>query len=134
MIDQLRKWLQPALDAGGNTHSFEDILAAVERGDMQLWRGPNGAAVTEVVNFPNKRVLHVFLAGGDMAQITDFQESAAAWARELGCDALTLSGRLGWQRALKRHGWRATQIIMELPLWQADFSAAARPRGQSPNG
>jgi hypothetical protein len=82
-------------------------------GEMQLWQGPRGAAVTLITDFPQKRVLHVLLAGGDMQQIIDFQESAAAWGKSHGCTQMTLSGRLGWQRALKNHGWRVSGVIME---------------------
>lgn len=111
-----RRHLQPALDAGGNTHSFEDIILSVLKGDMQLWHAPKGSAVTEVIDFPRKRVIHVFLAGGDMAQIIDFQQSAAAYGRALGCSQMTLSGRSGWQRVLKAHGWQPTQVLMEVAL------------------
>ena len=53
------------------------------------------------------------MAGGDMQQIIDFQESAAEWGKAHGCTQMTLSGRLGWQRALKNHGWRVSGVVME---------------------
>lgn len=77
---------------------------------MQLWTGPKGAAVTMIYDFPQKRVLHVFLAGGDMDQIKDFEESAALWGRGMGCTEMTLSGRRGWARELE--GWRPIQTVM----------------------
>ena len=112
-IAQLKEWLCPALDAGGNTHSFTDIITGVIKGDMQLWHGPKGAAVTLITDFPQKRVLHVLLAGGDMQQIIDFQDSAFTWGKAHGCTQLSLSGRAGWQRALKDHGWHTSGVVME---------------------
>ena len=108
--DQIREWLQPALDRGG-THAIEDIEKEVATGHMQLWVGERGAAVTQILDFPRKKVLHVFLAGGEMDQITDFQESAWIWGQSQGCTAMTLSGRLGWKRVLR--DWTAKSVEME---------------------
>lgn len=127
-----RKWLQPALDRDGNKHNFEDIYLSVLKGDMQLWQGPRGAAITQVIDFPNARVLHVLLAGGAMQQILDFEESAAAWGRSIGCTSMTLNGRMGWQRILT--GWDTTSVMMERPLWQADCSADQRAKPAYRNG
>ena len=60
-----KAWIESALKKGGNTHDFKDIVDGVMSGDFQLWMGSNGCAVTEIVVYPNKKVLHVFLAGGD---------------------------------------------------------------------
>ena len=109
-MEQLRQWLQPALDRGGNTHSFEDVINEIRAGSMQLWTGPEGAAVTMIYDFPQKRVLHVFLAGGSIEQIKDFEESAAAWGRAHGCSEMSLSGRRGWTKALE--GWRPVQTVL----------------------
>ena len=63
-----RKWIQSALDKGGDTHDFVDIVDGVQSGHMQLWSGANGCAVTEILVYPNKKILHVFLAGGEKGQ------------------------------------------------------------------
>ena len=34
-----RKWIQLALDKGGDTHDFVDIVDGVISGHMQLWSG-----------------------------------------------------------------------------------------------
>lgn len=107
-------WLRGAIERGGGTHSFQDVMAKVLAGDFQLWVGPDGAAVTQVVDFPQKRVLHVLYAGGEMQQIIDFQESAATWGRALGCSEMTLSGRMGWQRVLK--DWTPQSVVMSMEL------------------
>ena len=65
-----KEWIQSALDKGGDTHSFIDVVEGVLSGHMQLWSGEKGCAVTEIVCYPNKKVLHVFLAGGKLEQIS----------------------------------------------------------------
>jgi hypothetical protein len=108
-----REYIEAALEYSGGTHLFEDIEAGILSGKMQLWSGPNCAAVTEVIEYPRKKVLHIFLAGGDMAGLLDMMDSAEAWGRTQGCTSLTLSGRRGWSRVLDPHGFKPVLIVME---------------------
>lgn len=110
-VERCRPWIEAALQHSGGSHSFEDIQAGIASGVMQLWPAPKGCAVTEIVQFPQKRVLHIFLAGGEMAQLFDMIESAAAWGKVQGCAAITVAGREGWKRALK--GWAFHSVTME---------------------
>lgn len=112
----LIKWLRSAIERGGDTHTFQDVMRKIFAGDFQLWLGPEGAAVTQVIDFPQKRVIHVLYAGGKMGQIIDFQESAAAWGKAIGCSEMTLSGRFGWQRVLDKHGWKPQTVVMGLEI------------------
>lgn len=107
-----REWIQSALNKGENTHSFVDVVDGVMSGNMQLWSGENGCAVTEIVVYPNKKVLHVFLAGGKLEQITDMMDSAVEWGKAQGCDGMTLSGRKGWVKVLKDYGWEQQQVVL----------------------
>lgn len=109
--DQVRGWLQPALDLH-DTHDIEDVEAAVASGHMQLWVGERGALVTEITRYPKLKTLHIFVAGGEMDQCLDFLPSLYAWADMQGCDRVTLSGRVGWKRVLADHGWKQAGITM----------------------
>jgi len=107
-----REWIQSALDKGGDTHGFVDVVDGVMSGHMQLWSGAKGCAVTEIVVYPNKKVLHVFLAGGKLEQITDMHQDAVKWAKTQGCEGMTLSGRKGWLKILNKDGWKEQQVVM----------------------
>ena len=104
-----KDWIESALKKGGRTHDFKDIVDGVLSGHMQLWMGTNGCAVTEIVVYPNKKVLHVFLAGGDkgygIKQITDMHDDAIAWGKLQGCNGMTVAGRKGWKKVLQSRGW-----------------------------
>lgn len=104
-----KDWIESALKKGGETHNFKDIVDGVLSGHMQLWMGTNGCAVTEIIVYPNKKVLHVFLAGGDkgygIKQITDMHDDAMAWGKQQGCDGMTVAGRKGWKKVLQSRGW-----------------------------
>jgi hypothetical protein len=112
-LERCRPWIEAALEYSGGTHTFDDVVDGITSGRMQLWPAPRGCAVTEIVLHPRKKVLHVFLAGGDMDQILDMIDSAAAWGRTQDCTALTLAGRLGWQRVLDKHGFTPVLVTME---------------------
>lgn len=113
ILQHCRKWIEDALEYSGGTHTFDDVVSGITSGHMQLWPAERGCAVTEIVDFPQKKVLHVFLAGGEMDQLFAMIDSAAVWGREQGCTSMTLSGRLGWQRAMKPLGWEPKMIVME---------------------
>ena len=108
-----REWLQDALDVGGNTHSFIDIAEKVVSGHMQIWAAEKGCIVTEIIVYPNKKVLHVFLAGGKLEQITDMEDHVIKWAKTQGCLEMSLAGRLGWKKVLKNRGWEEKSVILQ---------------------
>lgn len=113
MIEANRKHIEAALEYSGGTHLFEDVERGILEGRMQIWPAPNSCAVTELVEHARKKVLNVFLAGGDMDELIDMIESAAAWGGTQGCTSLTLSGRKGWERALSKTGFKPLHIVME---------------------
>lgn len=115
-LDRCREWIESALEYSGGTHLYADIVDSVLGGSMQLWAGEKGCAVTEIIVYPRKKVLHVFLAGGEMEQIIDFQTSAEEFARINGCNALTLAGRKGWSRVLTKHGWSESFTVLNREL------------------
>jgi hypothetical protein len=113
-LTRCREWIEAALEYSGGTHDFMDIVDGVLSGHMQLWAGPEGCAVTEIVVYPKKKVLHVFLAGGKKEQIIDFQESAVQFAKMNECESMTLAGRAGWKRVLDKHGWDEAFTVLEM--------------------
>ena len=116
IMDQLvrcKNWIEAALAYSGGTHSFQDIVDGVISGRMQLWAGDSGCAVTEISVYPKKKVLHVFLAAGDMSQIIDFQDSAIQFAKMNGCDSMTIAGRSGWKRVLDKHDCHEQFVVLE---------------------
>jgi len=104
-MNDCREWIESALAYSGGTHDFRDVVDAVMTGHMQFWEAPKGCAITEVITFPKKKVLHIFLAAGEMQQIVDMDESAVEWAKSIGCDAVSIAGRRGWKKVLEHKGY-----------------------------
>tara|TARA_R100001377_G_C3112974_1_gene83266 strand:+ start:56 stop:415 length:360 start_codon:yes stop_codon:yes gene_type:complete len=111
-LERCKVWIESALEYSGNTHIYEDIVTAVIEGKMQLWPAENSCWVTEITVYPRKKVLHVFLAGGNLDEILDMHDSVVQWAKEQGCEGMTLTGRKGWVKALQHNGWKPQQLML----------------------
>jgi hypothetical protein len=112
-LEKARPWIEAALEYGGGTHEWEDIVKSLCEGKMQLWVGDKSAAITEILSYPKKKVLHVFLAGGDMNELISMINDASEWGKLQKCVSMTISGRRGWERVLGKVGWKAKMIVME---------------------
>jgi len=111
-LQRCRPWIEAALAHNGGTHSFDDVAAAIGTGVMQLWPAPRGCLVTEIVAFPRKTVLDVFLGGGELDQLADMHRDVIAWAKTQGCTEAVITGRRGWVRAFKKHGWAEQSTVL----------------------
>ena len=101
-----------ALARAGGTHTYEDVLQSISVGDMFFWPASKSCMVTEIVQYPRLRALHVFLAAGDLAEIKNMESSLISFAKSLKCSALSMSGRKGWTKALKELGWQESHITL----------------------
>ena len=115
-IERCLPWIADALEYSGGTHTPVDVAESILRGTMQLWPGPEACAVTEIVVYPRRKVLHVFLAGGNMDKIVDMQKSAEEWGKTQGCTAMTIAGRKGWSRVLADNGYREQFVTLAKEL------------------
>ena len=79
-LEKCRPWIEAALEYTGGTHYFDDIVESIAKGTMQLWAAPRGCIVTEIVIYPRKKVLNIFLAGGELEQILDMDNDVKEWA------------------------------------------------------
>lgn len=112
--DRCRGWLLAALEPGCGTEA--DLLADLTYGRAQLWAGERAALVTECVEDALGPCLHVWLAGGDLKEIMMLKPGIEAWGRGRGCERVTLDGREGWARVLRRHGYEQNGIELERRL------------------
>lgn len=113
-FERCKPWIAAALEYSGGTHTIEHIRESVLRGDLQLWPGDKSAVVTEIEQYPLKRILNFFLAGGDIAELERMGPGIEQWAKEKwGCSSAKLTGRQGWQRTfLRGSGYRPQWVVM----------------------
>lgn len=110
------KRLEKALKIGGNTHNPADIWAAVKEGKMQAFQNGESVAVTEVVGYPQKRVIQVVLAVGNLNEVLGLIPEMEEFGRKHGCSSIRMFGRRGWSKVLSRIGWKPPGVIYEKVL------------------
>jgi hypothetical protein len=109
-------WLEQALEHGEGTHDLGDVLSSLLSKDRQFWPGTKCGGVTEIIDFPKKRTLNIFLAGGEPGASEELKRmlpSIEAFARAAECSEVTLSGRKGWLRSfMAEAGYREVSVTM----------------------
>lgn len=117
-IESYQPQIEAALQYSGGTHTFADVRDAVHAGQMQFWPGPRSAIITEIVVYPRKKVLNLFLGAGVMEEIEAMFSGIEAWGASQGCSAASATGRHGWERSfmVKTHGWTPTHVVYSKDL------------------
>jgi hypothetical protein len=112
-LAEARPRLEAALAHASGLFSIDDIEAMVLNEDGQLWHSEGFSGVTEIIDYPQKRVVHVHLAGGKMAALKDAIAPGGdldRFAGIVGAQAITINGREGWARVLVDDGYRVSSV------------------------
>lgn len=104
-LERCRPWIEAALAHNGGFFAWDDVVQALQDGKLQFWPAPRGCIVTEIVTMPRRKVVNVFLGGGELEQLANMHDAVIDWAKAQGCTAATIHGRPGWERAFKPLGW-----------------------------
>jgi hypothetical protein len=108
-----RHWIEAAIATGPAIETIDDVERLLACGRYRLWSGRAAAAVTEITEFQQRRILTVLHGGGDLAELLDEIEPAlCAFARSQGCDGIMGLGRRGWERVTTGRGYRLAYIAM----------------------
>lgn len=106
-----------ALALGGHTHTRQDIADGVKSGRFQYWGDDECCLVTEIVEYPRKRVLHLFIAAGNLERLLEhYLPTVKQFASDNGCSSLTSVSRKGFLRRFPAYGFRPKCITFELEL------------------
>jgi len=109
-LERCKPLIEAALVHCNGTHEWDDIVAGIASSKMQLWAAPRGCIVTEIVVYPRKKVINIFLAGGELDQIMDMEHDIGQWAKSHGCTGGMMTGRLGWKKPLTENGWKLQHV------------------------
>jgi len=88
------------------------LLVAVDQGDIL------GAAVVQLFNLRTGKVVYVLTTAGDKLDlwVAPMVERLLDLAVIYGADHVTMTGRPGWARALRKYGFKTDQIQMKLEV------------------
>lgn len=114
-IEGARSYIEAALYYANGSHTFEDVATEVGAGTMQCWLGQASVIITEIVQYPQYRVLNFFLAGGDRSELEAMYPAAEEWGRVQGCKRAVMLARKGWEKTfiVKKEGWTPTLVAFE---------------------
>ena len=79
--------IESALDFSGDTHDYADIVEGVKNMTMFFWPA-------------------------EKSEIKGMEPSLQEFAKNLKCDAISLTGRNGWKRTLNDMGYKPAHITM----------------------
>lgn len=112
-LERYKSQIEAALSYSNASHRYEDVAAMVDAGTAQFWPGPSSVIITETVDFPRKRALHFFLAGGTLPELEAMIPLVLDWGKANGCSHSTFIGRRGWLRTfVTRLGWHDTGLVV----------------------
>lgn len=112
---RLRSQIERALAYAGGTHTFEDVEKQYLEGRFQVWPGVDSVVITEVLDTPRIRILHVWLTAGNMDELRDLFPRIVEWGKHVGCERAQGIGRRGWARSFltREQGWSEAGTLFE---------------------
>lgn len=111
-FDRCWPWLSEALRHGGDLHTRDSLWRLLASNRAQLWPLEHSAGVTFGFDYPNGRVLQIWLAGGVLDELLAYEPVVAEWAKENGYTHIEMTGRPGWKRALRKLAWDREALTM----------------------
>jgi hypothetical protein len=127
LVPDLWSGIEEYVKAACEYHPFmtsNDVMEVLMWGAARLFiatddTGILGFAAMEVVEYPNRRVANVFLAGGSHGflgvAVNDMLPELQRWGKDQNAEAFSIIGRPGWIKALKSKGFNA---LVHATLWQ----------------
>jgi len=112
-VQRCKKWIVDALEYAHNSHTFDEVIEIVKRGDAQFWAFSDSAIITEIISYPQRRTLRFWLAGGNLKRLLDVEPNIRKWSILYNCKAVEIIGRKGWGKVLKNYKPTATVFIKE---------------------
>ena len=111
-----KPWIEGALKYAHGTHTIGDVFEEIVANHATLWCWDRSALVTQIVDYPQIRVLNFWLAGGDLRDLLAHEAGVAAWGKANGCQRVSCIGRKGWLRVFHRMGYRPAHFITSREL------------------
>lgn len=105
-LDEMANMLQEF----GGFYTVDDILQAINEGQMQSFVENNSWVVTQINDFPRRRAVEIVILVGDKADIPALNAQVETFARDVGATLLMAAGRNGFKDVAPTLGW--TQMNM----------------------
>ncbi len=101
----MMKKMERALRHANGLYSLADMGDALREGKMQGHVSKVTWAITQVSDYPQKRVVDITYVVGNMEGSLELQDKITEWAKEHHANLITAVGREGWWEH-RTPGWR----------------------------
>jgi hypothetical protein len=92
MERKMQRWLRDM----NHLYTPDDIMEEIEKGTLQSHTFGNTWVITAVHEWPRRKSVHIDLVVGTLEDAIAAEPQVCAWARSIGADLITGSGRPGW--------------------------------------
>jgi len=97
--------LEKTLRLSGDLYTLDDIMVAIEEGRMQSFTVDDTWIITQVLEFPRRKVLEITFVIGFLNEAVKALPALYAFARSIGATRVTGFGREGWMN-FAEPGWK----------------------------
>lgn len=104
MIDKWRKLLEPVVKNSLTPMSWDEV----KNQKYVLFEGKQSVIVANDGAFAGKKALQLWLAAGEMDEVSSLYLQAQDYAMQNGYEAITYCGRRGW---IKSHGFKEIAVV-----------------------
>lgn len=116
-FEKIKERMGKALSLPISTHNLEDVIDALNAGDMQAFWNDDAIVITEVCQTPRRQFVNIFLAAGTLEGVYALQPQVSAFATSTGVtEPVQMVGRPGWGKHLKKRGWKKQAEVWVLPM------------------
>jgi len=113
-------FIEKALKENGAEFTVEDVLREVQDEQAIFYPVTNGAAIFTVAQYPQRRLLRIWLYGGKTdtgrANLDVIMQAADYFAEKHECDGVELTGRKGWEKVLHPYGYKYKSVTLSKDL------------------
>jgi hypothetical protein len=110
--EEIIRRIEAALAIDG-THMWEDVREMLIDGRCQIFWNEHGAWITELLLYPRKRVLNVWIVAGQLPEVMMLQQQVMDFALTQTCDIVMVKGaRFGWKDIAREYGWREHALML----------------------
>ncbi len=101
MTHRFKKEVDAFLLKYGGLYTFDDIMDLIHQGKMQSFAVGDSWAVTQIAEFPRKKVLDIVFMIGNFPELQRMEADAIKYAIENNCDMVMANGLNRLQAACK---------------------------------
>jgi len=132
-FSRLTDQIERGLEYAHGEYNIEDVWQAIATEKAQFWYGNTSVIVTEIVETPQLRSMHFFLAAGNLDEIEAMYPLIEEYAALRKCVRLTMAGRPGWERSFltRNEGWKPQHTVFAKELNDGEGSGDSSGGGSS---